>query len=593
MRTDSAPSTPDALSRAASPVSPLGAALLPDLDAGAPSSEQLDLVADTAVQIDASTWDWAGRVEAYRGQAKIDRLIHLARRVPHLRVPCSEAALALIKQTPNVQLYQQVARLRATAPHAPAFVPDEQWIAMTAAQNHSDQEQLINALGHYRFNGAKESVRVCFSTFARNWVDDDWLLTRNAQMAHLDLAEFYRATGQLRPAQMQYQETREFASSVAQTLEMTMGLAEVALQQLSYDVLHTLVGRAEGIVSGLAEAVSKTDEAKLDEASAALSIGLTPTGGLGYKRSLITSPPITSPGAGGSNATASTYRAGGLSAADTDEAASRRGGFQTHGAAADGGPSAAVAGKKAQVTRQIRLFRDKLHVMGGIAALGMRKYEQALHCFSRVDPASARHWNHISTLSDVAMYASLCAVLALSRKEMGRRLLRREGPQSEAANEVASKAANNAEGGTATGQGITGLLEYNPQARELLWKYYEGEFGPIRTILGDATAPDSSRLTLDLHLGQAHLFATMADAIVTHSVRDLLRSYNFVGIDDMAAALALPSTLVLDKVKELWDRDEANVRIDMVNRVRTRHSSRHRPFKGARSCRVVSCPVLY
>lgn len=387
-------------------------------------------------------------------------------------------------------------------------------------------------------------------------------------MAHRDLAELYHATGHYRPAQGHYQETREFASSVAQTLDITMGLAEMALSQLSYDNVQTLVSRAEGIVAGAAEAINKANESKLDEVLLTLSIGLTPAGELRHKRTLSGALPATSSSTSGADSLSNVHRTDGSMALDEASTPPRRTGFnQTHGAAADGGPSAKAAAKQAQATRYLRLFRDKLNVMGGIAALGLKKFQEALNRLSRVDANSASHWNYISTPSDVALYAALCAVLVLSRAEMGRRLVRREGPQSEAANEAASAAANNAEGGTATGQGITGLLEYNVPAREFLWKYYEGDFASIRSFLGDARAPLTSRLTLDLYLGHGGLFATMTDAIVTHSVRDFLQSYNFARIDDMAHALALPADIVIKKVKSLWEREEVDVRIDMVQRV--------------------------
>lgn len=163
---DSAPSTPEPTSRTFSFQQGTPDARAHDSDLNRASFTQeactIEDAPDTSVvSLEGETYDWASYVEPYEGRTKIDRLVHLARRVPLLRAPCLEAALDLIKQTPNVGQYQQVADLRVNTPHAPPFTPDDEWIAATSNQNQLEYSQLSHALAQARFNGVKESLRVC------------------------------------------------------------------------------------------------------------------------------------------------------------------------------------------------------------------------------------------------------------------------------------------------------------------------------------------------------------------------------------------------------------------------------------------------
>jgi len=164
--------------------------------------------------------------------------------------------------------------------------------------------------------------------------------------------------------------------------------------------------------------------------------------------------------------------------------------------------------------------------------------------------------------ADIALYTSFCAAAVLDRRELRRRLVGGGGPRSSVAEEASEAASKNAEGGTATGGGITGTLDVDPAARELVWKFHECDFKKVFRNLNYW----KSRYTLDYHLS-AHL-GDLTGRIKTHCVQDFLKPYDTLLLTDMADAFGLKEPELLPMLIRLLEDDRIDIRIDMQKKVR-------------------------
>ncbi|KAF8953325.1 26S proteasome, regulatory subunit Rpn7, partial [Flammula alnicola] len=90
-------------------------------------------------------------------------------------------------------------------------------------QNHADRTKLEVELKTYSNNMIKESIR----------------------MAHRDLGDFYRATGDYGTSLKHYTKSREFCTTSQHVLDMCMSILELLIEQRNYSHLTTYVFKAD------------------------------------------------------------------------------------------------------------------------------------------------------------------------------------------------------------------------------------------------------------------------------------------------------------------------------------------------------------
>ncbi|PWN39838.1 hypothetical protein IE81DRAFT_305949 [Ceraceosorus guamensis] len=231
-----------------------------------------DAALQTVTPQDDDPFDWESYISAYKGQTQIARLLHLAERSPALRLVCSQAAIALLRQGQDTKQYLYAFRIRDSAGPASGAEqlqrPNHAWVQQADLENEKELEKLDIELRGYQNNMIKESIR----------------------MGHRDLAEHFRATGRMSEALQCYQKTREFCSTSEHVVEMCLGVIEISLELQNYTNVSTWVSKAEGVLetynpnaaaaSSSARKTSGADQATADRGVKDLAARLSITAAL-------------------------------------------------------------------------------------------------------------------------------------------------------------------------------------------------------------------------------------------------------------------------------------------------------------------------
>lgn len=303
----------------------------------------------------------------YKGLTRLHRLTYLAQHCPELRLPCSTAALNLIKEsTGNTAEYHALLTIRNTNPNG-SLLPasdrmeaDSGWIQSTDARNAAEREKLELEMRNYQNNLIKESIR----------------------MAHRDLGDHFKAAGDLQEALKAYNKTRDYGSTTEHVVEMCLNVIEVSLRLGNWANVQTFVGKAEGVLESY-----------------------VPSEPAGARKSAVASgvaPPSKGANTAGSDAIGALFRAGGSSSAQTSA---------NSGATARFGDNAKQNASK----RLIGETGAKLKAANALAYLGQGRYEVAARYFSQLDQEYANSLGEIVSPSDVSIYVALCSLATMDR----------------------------------------------------------------------------------------------------------------------------------------------------------------------------------
>ncbi|KAH9974350.1 G protein pathway suppressor 1 [Lactifluus volemus] len=207
-----------------------------------PSSSR-PLVPWAVVLDDAHPFDLDAYVTGYSGRAALDRLIHVIQLSPPLAPEALTRALQLLVEPTqrDTEYYKTIlSSYEATAsrpdvkiPSLDDLVPDHRqfvaWAEKTNERNNAEHKKLEVELRTYTGNMIKESIR----------------------MAHRDLAEFYRVTGDFDNALRHHTKSREFCTTTQNMLEMCLSVLELLLEQRTFSHVPTYVFKAESALDGV------------------------------------------------------------------------------------------------------------------------------------------------------------------------------------------------------------------------------------------------------------------------------------------------------------------------------------------------------
>lgn len=161
----------------------------------------------------------------------VERLVHITAACPAVAVQALQLALDQVFKMRDTNLYFSVrsayeqcqGNSQGQLPPITEIAPlDQKWIDETAAKNAAEKNKLEVELKTYSSNMIKESIRVR----ARSSTSSTTFL-RSAQMAHRDLANYYRAVGDQASALKHYTKSREFCTTSHHVLDMCFSIIEV------------------------------------------------------------------------------------------------------------------------------------------------------------------------------------------------------------------------------------------------------------------------------------------------------------------------------------------------------------------------------
>lgn len=421
----------------------------------------------------ADPFDWEAYIAAYAPQARIDRLLRIARVCPDLRVPVAKEATNLIREhTLDVHAFQAALALQHQGSQsAQTERDDKEWISRTEVKARQEAEKLDLELRNYQNNLIKESIRVSARAAGGDSIRASPLrahspsssadiltfsssspLNVNPQMANRDLADHFRRCGDLTGALRCYQRTRDFCSTSEHVVEMCLSVIEVSiafmtvfilphqpfteasmyaynhapqvsLQLHNYSTVATFVSKAEGVLESYNPSASVGSSGRS---------GGTSSGSLG--------PPSKGATTSGADAIGALFRAGGSSSSGVS-AGTVRG-----GAGAMGSGDAA----QARLKREVAQIQAKLHMANGLASLGLGRYEAAARSFLRIESQYAETFSNTISAGDVALYGTLCALAVFPRPTLKSQVLDRAGFKT--------------------------LMEHEPHVRELLDAFWACDY---------------------------------------------------------------------------------------------------------------------
>lgn len=188
----------------------------------------------TAPVDDAHPFDLDAYIAQYTGRTAVDRLMHIIHTLPAIAPEAFQLGVQLVHQGRDPSLYQgllsayeqAVLNLGAasTLPNPLSLATlDTRWVDKTNERNRAEQSKLELELKTYSGNMIKESIR----------------------MAHRDLANHFRQTGDYASALKHYTKSREFCATSGNVLEMCMSILELLIEQRNYSHLTTYVFKAD------------------------------------------------------------------------------------------------------------------------------------------------------------------------------------------------------------------------------------------------------------------------------------------------------------------------------------------------------------
>ncbi|PFH47607.1 hypothetical protein AMATHDRAFT_67484 [Amanita thiersii Skay4041] len=168
----------------------------------------------------------------YTGRTAIDRLIHIVRICPSVAPEAFQLAVNRIKRSRDPSLFQAlVTAYDQMNGNAGRQMPssmslggiEPSWMEETNAKNQAERTKLEVELKTYSNNMIKESIR----------------------MAHRDLGNFYRATGEYASAMKHLTKSREYCTTSQHILDMCLSVVELMMEHQNYANITTYVFKAE------------------------------------------------------------------------------------------------------------------------------------------------------------------------------------------------------------------------------------------------------------------------------------------------------------------------------------------------------------
>ncbi|PWY98094.1 hypothetical protein BCV70DRAFT_202271 [Testicularia cyperi] len=435
------------------------------------------------------TFDWETYIGPYKGLARSQRLIYLASYCPELRKSCSKAALELIKDTTrDTSTFMALVTIHNTRPDG-SLIPageridtDSQWIQTTEARNAADREKLELEMRNYQNNLIKESIR----------------------MAHRDLGDHFKSTGEYAEALKSYTKTRDYCSTTEHVIEMCINVIEVSLRMENWSNVQTFVSKAEGV---------------LESYVPSNSAGTRKLGSIGASGIVPQSKGGTTPGA---DAIGALFRAGGSSSAAASEGnQSMARLMRGSSGSAEGEASGSAQGSAKQLVAETGA---KLKAASALAYMGQARYESAARLLVQLDPAFATSLGDVVSPNDVSIYVALCSMATMERGTLKSQILDNTGYRS--------------------------FLEHEPHAREVLEAFSTAQFERMGTILDQ----HRSRHLLDPYL--APHVSTLRTALTRRALRQFFTPFDRIGIGRMATAFGWPAERMTEELVACIQRGE-------------------------------------
>ncbi|KZT00714.1 G protein pathway suppressor 1 [Laetiporus sulphureus 93-53] len=204
---------------------------------------------------DAHPFDLEAYCASYSGRSLVDRMIIVIQLCPTLAVQALQCALQTVFKMRDVKLYRDlVGAYESTAsasngqlsPPAEVSALDMKWIEETMQNNLAEKNKLEVELKTYTSNMIKESIR----------------------MAHRDLGDFFRATGDAASALKHYTKSREFCTTNQHVLDTFMSCLELLIEQRNYPHISTYVFKADAALDATTAARASANSAPTAPASA-------------------------------------------------------------------------------------------------------------------------------------------------------------------------------------------------------------------------------------------------------------------------------------------------------------------------------------
>ncbi|EJD01854.1 uncharacterized protein FOMMEDRAFT_87024 [Fomitiporia mediterranea MF3/22] len=178
------------------------------------------------VRVDeAHPFDLGAYNASYNNRTAIYRLLYILELCPSLAKEAFQLAVQRIKAGRDPQLYQNALNLYNTSlpEGSEGEEVDAAWLEKVVASNTSERNKLEVELKTYTSNMIKESIR----------------------MAHRDLGNFYRATGDDGAALKHYTKSREYCTASQHVLDMCLSVLELLVEQRNYAHIPTYVYKAD------------------------------------------------------------------------------------------------------------------------------------------------------------------------------------------------------------------------------------------------------------------------------------------------------------------------------------------------------------
>ncbi|KAI6100909.1 26S proteasome subunit RPN7-domain-containing protein [Pisolithus croceorrhizus] len=373
---------------------------------------------------DDHPFDLDACIAPYTGRTIIDRLVAIIIQCPSIAPHALSLAFQRLYRLRDPSLLNTVISAyesvlgtqegKGLPPVANVVSVDMEWVEDVTKRNIAERTKLEVELKTYTNNMIKESIR----------------------MAHRDLGDFFRSTGEFGLALKHYTKSREFCSTSQHVLDMCMSVLELAVEQRNYAHIPSYVYKAEGALESLTigsavagvAAPSSAGTSQVVPQSSAMAIGT------GF-----------SSAAGG----------GGIGASVTGSVGS--------------GSGQAIQGRKPTDRDHMQ---TKLEFVLALSHLGTGAYDKAAIAFLRLGPPEQLgDWiGKLVAPSDIAIYGTLCALASLPRSFVKAQLV--DNPT------------------------FATYIEQEPYVRELVQSYMASNF---KTVL-DILSRHSIRHNTDIHL---------------------------------------------------------------------------------------------
>ncbi|XP_001628909.2 COP9 signalosome complex subunit 1 [Nematostella vectensis] len=209
---------PARIPRQAEPIEPMQVDLAPESDQQATEEEFI---------VEGATLDLDVYASNYTGLTKLNRLLFVAKHCPSLEIDSLRIAIIFVKQTFNVQLYQDIIQklIEACSRQSDMETPSVEttWVETTSKKAALKLEKLDTDLKNYKSNSIKESIR----------------------RGHDDLGDHYFECGDLNNALKCYSRSRDYCTSAKHVVNMCLNVIKVSIHMGNWSHVLNYVNKAE------------------------------------------------------------------------------------------------------------------------------------------------------------------------------------------------------------------------------------------------------------------------------------------------------------------------------------------------------------